>query len=231
MVKKKVVLAAFARSGTRGITQFCLLYGIQAKHQAFPFPDETGCYDIMNPPKVVTEYVQQKNLMDFEACWNFSYIIYQMQKANPEVEFLIMIRNPKDTCNSMLHFFHQAARDHIHYNHDMHPEATLDTCANKYNELYIMLIRQILAMNPRPRLLKFENYIQGKYTKPLLDLFGIEKSEENLEKAREFMTHKVNSLGEYDSKNTQKHFNVFPLFGQGEQLYKIIEQLCQELSC
>jgi len=230
---KKVHLAAFARSGTKSIADFFRLYGIQSGHQPWAFPDETGCYDILNPPKIVEEWIEKrsKNLMTFEACWSSSYILYQLQRVRPELEFLIMIRNPGDACNSMLHFLHHGARAHKFYNYDLHPAATLDLCASKYNEIYIMLIRQILAMDPRPRFLKFENYIQEKYTKPLLDLFEIEKSEKNLRKAKNLLNNKVNSRGEYDQKKTQKCFNVFPLLGQGEQLYKIIECLCQELSC
>lgn len=233
VMNKKVMLAAFARSGTKSIADFFRLYGIQSGHQPFAFPDVTGCYDILNPPKAVDDWIEERseNLMTFEACWSSSYILYQLQKARPEIEFLIMIRSPRGACNSLLHFFHHAARAHKYYNYDMHPNITLDTCASKYNEIYIMLIRQILAMDPRPRLLKFEDYVQGKYIEPLLDLFEIEKSEENLGKAKNLLSHKVNSRGDHDYKNTQKHANVFPLFGQGEQLYKIIESLCQELSC
>ena len=53
-------------------------------------------------------------------------------------------------------------------------------------------------MRHKPMIFHFEDYISGKYTETLFDVFGISKTVKNFEKAKEILSFKTNTLGGYD---------------------------------
>lgn len=212
-----VVLVGYARSGTTSISRFFKEFGVKSFHQRkdpgrhLNYP----CYHLVDERR---DYVLKKaedirsTGTAFEASWELSYYMAALANECPEVDWLVMIRDPKDACNSLKKFRRKKAAIR---------DLMLHWC-----ELHLTLLQQIKYMRKPPKLLLFEKYIQGGYNAQLFNLFGIERNKDNCMKAQEFLKQKVNSSGEYELFDDWLYPSV-PYPNQKDSVFTFAYKICE----
>lgn len=213
-VDRPIILVSFPRSATASTARFLKKFGVHAVHQARPttttnsdpikFSFTSGVEDKYSKAKV-------KSLYQFEASWELSWHILSLQKLNPEIQFLIMLRNPINACNSLRH-----------YRITNKLKRNIDDLALMWTSLHQVIFQQAIRMKDKPKWMLFEKYIKGYYTEKLFNLFNIPITKQNVEQANKFLSGKINTRGEYKLENS-------PYFALCEQIQDIITTSLEEL--
>lgn len=221
----KTILTGHARSGTMSIATFLQQFDVEARWQAGPLAgDWTGFYNLDVPRKDIMKYVHIKgdSLWTFESNWALSFFMHSIQKyMDSSIRFLVMTRNPVDSCNSMLQYWSRKLRSDGY---------TIDDCARKYDEVYTSIVWQALNMQPKPRWMAFEKFIDGEYTEKLFEMFDIPKTDGNFEKAATQLEKKVNTAGEYEKiEHTEKYKHLHCALDKCQWMKNILENVCDEI--
>jgi len=160
------LIVGYPRSATNSLVVQAQHLGLSAVAERSLVPSvfslyQHTLYNLQDPPGLVKNIVKARldmGFLDFEVVWMLSPFVYLLQQAIPELEIFILIRDPKDACNSFRAM--KKRKPEYFYLH-----------VRLWNSLYESLCVQAEAMNPTPKLLHFDKVIQGAYSMPL---FGVE---------------------------------------------------------
>ena len=150
-------------------------------------------------------------------------MVILISKRLPDAVFLIMLRDPLYVCNSLKRYGSSGFK-----NIDIHQMAT------HYNELYLFLIEQIIKSEAEIFWMDFDRYVEGQYTRRLMDLVGLPTVSENYRIAGEVLGKKIRPAGDYKIVDPKKYAGHFAqkdesIFEIGRSINRIIKGYTQEL--
>lgn len=238
---KYVILVGAWRSGTMSMTLFFQTFGIDSYHE-YTYLQLEGMklhdnytedlYKIF--PKKDIEFMENVTEPRFEASFRLSFFMYSLSKKFPEIEWLLMMRDPKETCNS----FKKLCNDTRKNQPDgIEKYNKIENWVNCYTEIYLTIIRQVQLMDKKPKWLDFKKYTEGKYVKQLFELFDIPYTLENRMKAQYQLKKKINHCGEYELEDSYLYpqnyehffFKDYSIFEFPKQVTTILKNMCKEL--
>lgn len=214
---KRIVVVGMARSGTACVAKLAEALGLDARHQDLPGPRdwELYPYDLHAPPAHVEGRARHFAWAapEFNASWGLSYFIYLMQLQDPDLEFLIVTRDPSLVCNSLRNF-RQVTQGR--------KPCPLPYFAKQYIECYRFLAWQVERMDPKPRWYDAERMFQGAYNDKLLDLFGVTPNAATRRIVERALAEPVNKHGDYERDYCEEIF-------EASREKARLESLCPEL--
>jgi len=140
-----------------------------------------------------------KEVNFFNADWEKSKQIYTLAQKYPFLRFIITYRDPIECCNSLLNFYKRKGHKH--------GQESLEWCIKNYwVHTYRKILDQLSCINPKPHVLNFFDYTQGKCNDLLLDLFDLPHTQENKEIVSDCLKKKINTFGykKYEMQECEK---------------------------
>lgn len=223
-----------SKTGTTSIYTLINSFGIRSTHQGIiAKPHRSRPYDLDNPPQWAAAYAESlvaftlsPDPIRFDVSWEYSYYIKLVSEYLPESIWFIMLRDPLYVCNSLKRYaFHS------------YKEITIFDLCRHYTEMHLFILEQLQYLKHWPWIyyLDFDKYITGEYTAPLMRMFQVEKTSDNLQIAADVLSKKIRSAGEYkvvDPVKYRRHFvqGNDSIFDEGRTVNRLIMKTIPELA-
>lgn len=220
------IATGFPRMGSNSLYRFFEHACISSHHEPFAYCGDCDNwlnrprireYDLDGePPPSAAEFVElwPSNTKHFKtdtffiADWNYSQILYAMQQAYPEIQWLIILRDPESQINSLRNYRKYPKVRHI---------------LMKWLELWSFIIEQLHRMEPRPKYLEFEKMVEGYYDRRLLNHFPIEDKDLYVQAGQYTWKYKHNGGGEYVNQSIEPFGKVC------QAMMNTVREMCEEL--
>ena len=191
----RIINTATGRSGTMALALLGQLLEFPSHHQHTSYAGKEGdCipFDLNNWPTKVDKYLKKVAAKlpqgdYFNSDWGVGWIMYPMHKTWPDIKWMITVRNPQDTANSLrrIRWKHEAERIDVNY------------YGMFWHSYYSWILKQVMEMNPRPYYVDFDKLVSGEYDAAIYKLFGFDITDSlslnRLQKMRRHWTQKHNA--------------------------------------
>lgn len=109
----------------------------------------------------------------YHDAWERFSIMYALSQKYENLRFLIIQRNPREVIGKWFAIAGSSG-----------PEVTADSYRNTILKITEFLYEQADCMEDKPIVWDYEKFMSGEYVQDIFDMYGIEKSLENIEKAQ-----------------------------------------------
>jgi len=159
--------------------------------------ETSGIHPIKKTPERIVDKVKAKmsNVGDgemFDADWRNYCVLYWLERFDPSLQFLVMVRDPVDASSSLYEYHRGEKR-----------EKDPNDYLSRWIDLYSFVLEQVGEMTRPVVVLDFAGYVKGGYTKFLLDLYGKDTIGNRLE-VREHLKEKLNHFVDYEVKTFKR---------------------------
>lgn len=144
-----------------------------------------NCYKF---PQWVTEWVQEFDLNGYndyihldkhfyhDSWERFAVMLALSMRYGKKLKFLVILRDPREVIGKWFNTLGSSG-----------PEITIETYRNTVLRITEFIYEQSDLMENRPIVWDYDSFISGKYVQDIFDMYGIEKSLENIEKAQGYL--------------------------------------------
>jgi len=191
-------------SGLEIMSEFAKVFGIRFRENDYGMGYERRVvqrkipYDCNEFPEWVNKWISEtenQGLNDYmkldghfiHVSWIRSLMMYALSKTYPEVQFLIILRNPEDIIGAWFNIIGTTG-----------PEVTIRSYVQTVLNIYHFLWEQADLMEKKPIVMDYDKFIQGEYIKEIFNMFDIENSLENYHTAQSVI--QKNRLKNYTSE-------------------------------
>ena len=156
----------------------------------------------------------EDNFNYFNSNWALSKQMMQIARKDPHIRFIVLLRDPITCVSSLMNLYKKKGNPLA--------DKPVEHFVDQWVQCYRHISMQVQAMNPKPFVMRTEDYFAGEHTDLLLDLFDFPKSEENYQLVQEHLKKKVNHYGDPEQIEIGE-----PTYGNCLNMGRTIEKLCK----